>query len=236
MELNPLHLLLLTAAMSGSRAADKDIFTDDRYHIVRAKVLENILTPDGLSGQAILRIDEVLEGEPILLERTVKVINSDKSILGSMIAPVIYPLMNKNEEWLLVVGSKKDKNELWLGQARVPGVAHLPLLKGRDSSYEPVQEMLRNRRDHPEKYSVTEPASAKAQEVKATPPHPVPDVLVVQPSTDKPPEGVQLSTKVDRQESAEDGRAWWGILGALGVLGALVVGWLWRHPCKRGGT
>lgn len=224
-------LALIFGGMLVAAPSDEDVLTDPQLHVVRVKVLEN-RNVGGSFHVAIAEVDEVLKGSGELLGRRLEIPNSDRLFLGSRITYVSQPLLKAGQIGLTIV-TRGDQGGAFQRGGLGPGGLLFPLIEGVHPEYDVMLQWLRERRDHPERLTPM-PVAAKQQAPQIQAP-PVPEVPVIQPPSVEPPKAAQPAAK-DDHGIAEDGGAWWWMVGGLVALGALVLGWLRRHPAKRVGT
>lgn len=243
-----LAVLLVISSLCSVRAIDREAEWSRKALVVvgQVKTVEPAHYPninDPRTFKAELLVTEVLQGAQDLMGRSFSAYTSNDLDMLGLREICIRPLLKAGDLGVFQI-------ESW-GGGRYGQILHgggayndvLPVIKdspfdrdGSKRTFEAVLQRFRDRRDHPEKYSVPEAAPANAANTKAAPAPPLPEVPELQPPAIKPPEGTQPTTKGDDHGIAEDGSAWWWMGGTLAALGALVLGWLWRHPAKRGGS
>lgn len=233
-----LAVILVISCLCSVRAIDREAEWSRKALVVvgQVKTVEPAHYPninDPRTFKAELLVTEVLQGAQDLMGRSFSAYTSNDLDMLGLREICIRPLLKAGDLGVFQIESWGGGR---YGQILHGGGAHgdvLPVIKdspydrdGSKRTFEAVLQRFRDRRDHPEKYSVPEPAPAP----------PVPEVPVITPPAVKPPKVAQPATKLDDQESTAGGSAWWWMVGGLVALGALVLGWLRRHPAKRVGT
>ncbi|MBL9185079.1 MAG: hypothetical protein JNN17_23230 [Verrucomicrobiaceae bacterium] len=224
-------LILLSRCTLYATGVEEDIFANPQLHVVRVKIVKNENAGSSYYV-ATGEVEEVLKGRADFMGKSLDIANSDKPFLGSSVQFVSQPLLEKGQVCMLYVVERGGV--FWGSGGLSPGDMMFPLIEGVHPEYDVMLQWFRERRDHPERLTPV-PIAAKQQAPQIQAP-PVPEVPVITPPAVKPPKVAQPATKLDDQGSSEDGGAWWWMVGALVALGALVLGWLRRHPAKRVGT
>lgn len=131
--------------------------------------------------RAAVQIQDVLSGPPSLKGKSFMVYSSAVFPTAGN-AYVVTPNLKVGDEGIFVFKLLRDGSPCVQNYRQAIGEDALPLIRGRDPSYEAALKRIIHRRDHPEAY--------KAAEVKAAPPPqvpPQPPTVIPKPKPPAPP-------------------------------------------------